>query len=114
MQQRFDPALASVALRQLGLVGGLEAVEDGLRAGWAGDAEVLFAELGHEFVPELGAALLEELGAEGELRGGGEVSAAPSAELGDDGDELDGGLGEAVEDLLLVGGVRGAGDGPGR
>ena len=34
----------------------------------------------------------------------------PGAELGDDGDELDGGLGEAVEDLLSVGGVRGAGD----
>lgn len=35
-------------------------LQHGLRAGGAGDAQVLFAQLGHEFLPQLRAAPLEQ------------------------------------------------------
>jgi hypothetical protein len=71
---------------------------------------MLLAQLVHEFVPEGGAAFLEELGADRELGRRGEVPATPGAKVRDHRDELDRRLGEAVVDLLLVGGIGGARD----
>ena len=88
--------------------GGGELGEDG--AGGFRGVEVEVAELGHEGFEEGAAAVLEELGANGEVGGDRLVAEAPGGHLGDEGDELDCGLGEAVGRLLLVVGVGRAGD----
>jgi hypothetical protein len=54
------------------------------------------AKLVHEFLPERGAALFEQLGASAQRAAGGPVAKSPAAELREHGYELDGGFGQAV------------------
>src|SRR5919201_3911652 len=58
------------------------------------------AEFRHERFPELGTALLEQLGADPEAVAGGSVAQPPAAEPGEYGDELDGRFGEVVTGAL--------------
>lgn len=68
------------------------------------------AQLGHEVGPHLGAAFLQELGADAEILGDREVPAPPGPHLGQHRDELDASFGETVDRLLLVARIVGFGD----
>lgn len=59
-------------------------------------AEVDVAEFVHESLPELWAALSEQFGTDSELAARGTVAQAPTAELGENGNELNRCFGEAV------------------
>ena len=54
------------------------------------------AKLVHELLPERGAALFEQLGANAQRVARGPVAKSPAAELGEHGYELDRGFGQAV------------------
>jgi hypothetical protein len=54
--------------------------------------------------------MFEQLGADRELAGDGQVASPPRAKVRQYRDELDSGFGEAVDDLLLVAWVWGSGD----
>src|SRR5215211_4035917 len=93
------------------LVCGLQSVEN-RRAG-GGRTKVTSAELIHQLLPHFGAALLEQLRADRKLLGHGRVAAPPRAHGREHWHELDGGLGQAVDDALLVARVVGPGQQPG-
>ena len=57
---------------------------------------MLAAKLVHELLPERGAALFEQLGANAQRAARGPVAKSPAAELREHGYELDGGFGQAV------------------
>ena len=58
------------------------------------------AKLVHKLLPERGAALFEQLGANAQRGGRGPVSKSPAAELREHGYELDRGFGQAVARAL--------------
>ena len=64
----------------------------------------------HEGYPGVRAALLKELGADGQFTADGQVAAGPGAEHGKDRHKLDSLFGQAIGRLLLVGRVIGLGD----
>src|SRR3546814_21018141 len=68
------------------------------------------AKLVHEGVPHVRPALFEQPGADRQLVRHGEVAAAPGAHDDEQRKELDRLFGEAVDCLLLVAGIVGAGE----
>jgi len=67
---------------------------------------VLAAKLVHELLPERGAALFEQLGANAQRGARGPVAKSPAAELREHGNELDRGFGQAVARPLAGSSVR--------
>jgi hypothetical protein len=63
------------------------------------------SQLLHELGPEPRAAVLKDLRADGERLRRGRVTQAPTAHVGKQRDQFDGGFGEAVDGLLLVAGI---------
>ena len=72
---------------------------------WSRCAEMQRAELRHECLPHARAAFLQQLRADRQLLGDRRVAPAPGADLREEGHELDGRLGQAVDRLLLVAGI---------
>src|SRR5215216_1650620 len=70
------------------------------------DAQVLLAKLAHEPLPHQGPTLLQHPRGYAQLLARREVGAAPDPQLHEDGNQRDGLLGEGVDRLLLVGGIR--------
>ena len=63
---------------------------------WGFGAKVRVAKLGHDLLPERGAALFQQLGARAQRGARGPVTISPATELREHGYELDRGFGQAV------------------
>jgi len=78
----------------------IQALANARRSRWGLGAKVRAAKLVHELVPQCGATLFEQLGANAQRAARGPVAKSPAAELREHGYELDRGFGQAIARTL--------------